>query len=241
MALDPAMTERDAAYRSQRAWIAEHFERSAARWAVLTSVSPVNRIRASVRRGRDQMRATLLGWLPDRLDGLAVLDAGCGTGSLAIEASRRGAQVLGVDLSPGLIQEARSRAAAARCDDRLRFRVGDMLDVGDDHYDYVVAMDSLIHYQVNEAIRAVARLAAIAHRGVLFTIVPGTPLLRALHRIGRLLPSSNRAPAVHPVSESAVRARLESHPSALRRWQLVETVAVKSGFYTSQAYRLAPR
>ena len=41
-----------------------------------------------------------------------MLDAGCGTGALAIEAARRGAEVLAIDLSPTLVDLARERAPA---------------------------------------------------------------------------------------------------------------------------------
>ena len=74
--------------------------------------APVSGIRATVRAGRDRMRATLLGWLPDDLRGVRVLDAGCGTGALAVEAARRGAEVVAIDLSPTLIGLARERVPA---------------------------------------------------------------------------------------------------------------------------------
>jgi SAM-dependent methyltransferase len=41
-----------------------------------------------------------------------VLDAGCGTGRVAIELARRGIDVVGVDVDPSMIAEARSRAPA---------------------------------------------------------------------------------------------------------------------------------
>lgn len=44
--------------------------------------------------------------------GLAVLDAGCGNGSVSRLLARRGARVTGVDLSPTLIERARTREAA---------------------------------------------------------------------------------------------------------------------------------
>ena len=76
-------------YLERRAWIGEYFDRTAAAaWATLTSDAPVSRVRATVRAGRDQMRATLLGWLPPDLHGRRVLDAGCGTGTAAIELAR---------------------------------------------------------------------------------------------------------------------------------------------------------
>lgn len=40
----------------------------------------------------------------------SVLDAGCGTGRVAIELARRGVDVVGVDVDPGMLATARSRA-----------------------------------------------------------------------------------------------------------------------------------
>jgi len=43
----------------------------------------------------------------------AVIDIGCGTGTVAITAARRGAQVTGVDIQPALLEHARSNAEIA--------------------------------------------------------------------------------------------------------------------------------
>jgi SAM-dependent methyltransferase len=40
----------------------------------------------------------------------SVLDAGCGTGRVAIELARRGLEVLGVDADPGMLSAAREKA-----------------------------------------------------------------------------------------------------------------------------------
>jgi 2-polyprenyl-3-methyl-5-hydroxy-6-metoxy-1,4-benzoquinol methylase len=45
-----------------------------------------------------------------------LLDVACGTGAVAIEAARRGARVVGLDLTPELLDVARSRAAVAGVD-----------------------------------------------------------------------------------------------------------------------------
>ncbi len=42
--------------------------------------------------------------------GASVLDAGCGTGRVAIELDRRGVSVVGVDLDPHMLAEAESKA-----------------------------------------------------------------------------------------------------------------------------------
>ena len=72
----------------------------------------LGRIRATVRAGRERMRNTLLSWLPVDLRGARLLDAGCGTGALAVLAAQRGAQVVAIDLSPTLVGLARERQPA---------------------------------------------------------------------------------------------------------------------------------
>ena len=102
------MKTSNANYIERRSEIEHYFDRTAAQaWERLTSNAPVGRIRATVRAGRDQMRNTLLGWLPTDMRGLRLLDAGCGTGALAVEAAQRGAEVVAIDLSPTLVQLAR--------------------------------------------------------------------------------------------------------------------------------------
>jgi light-independent protochlorophyllide reductase subunit L len=71
-------------YQEQRDQLETYFDRTAQQaWIDLTSDAPVGRIRATVRAGRDRMRATLLDWLPQDLRRTRILDAGCGTGALA--------------------------------------------------------------------------------------------------------------------------------------------------------------
>lgn len=53
------------------------------------------------------------GDLPVDLAGVSVLDVACGTGAVALEAARRGADVVGVDASPTMLAAAGRRAEAA--------------------------------------------------------------------------------------------------------------------------------
>lgn len=229
-------------YLERRSKIEDYFDRTAVQaWARLTSDAPVGRIRATVRAGRDRMRATLLDWLPSDLSGMRVLDAGCGTGALAVEAARRGAQVLAIDLSPTLVDLARDRQPAELTSEhsvgRIDFRSGDMLDPALGEFDYVVGMDSLIHYRTADAVRVVAGLAQRTRCGVLFTYAPSNPALIAFRAVGRLLPRSDRAPWIEPVAESTLHRLLAADPS-LQDWQRGRTQRISSGFYTSQALEL---
>ena len=63
-------------YARRREQLTTYFNgTAAATWRALTSNDPVSRIRATVRAGRDTMRATLLDWLPEDLTGRTLFDA----------------------------------------------------------------------------------------------------------------------------------------------------------------------
>jgi magnesium-protoporphyrin O-methyltransferase len=170
--------------------------------------------------------------------GLRLLDAGCGTGALAVEAVKRGAAVVAIDVSRSLVQVARDRSAGVPGD--LRFEVGDMLDPYLGTFDHVVAMDSLIHYRAPDAVRALAGLAARTRASILFTFAPRTPLLTAMHTVGRIFPRGDRAPAIEPVGEAALR-RLIERDSGLAGFAPRHSKRIASGFYTSQAMELLAR
>ena len=228
-------------YLDRRAKIETYFDRTAAdTWARLTSTAPVSGIRATVRAGRDRMRATLLSCLPDDLHGRRLLDAGCGTGALAVEAARRGADVVAIDLSPTLVQLARERLPQdlrSGTHGRVDFRSGDMLDAALGTFDHVVCMDSLIHYRASDIVDALAGLADRTAHSIAFTFAPSNPMLATMITVGRLFPRRDRAPFIEPVAESKLRARIGSTPS-MASWQVGRTARIASGFYTSQAMEL---
>ncbi|WP_018260062.1 magnesium protoporphyrin IX methyltransferase [Methylobacterium sp. WSM2598] len=226
-------------YAARRSQLETYFDRTAVdAWARLTSDAPVSRIRATVRAGRDAMRAELLSWLPRDLSGCRLLDAGCGTGALAVEAARRGAAVVAVDVSPTLIGLARERTAGLALPGRLDFLVGDMLDDGLGRFDHVVAMDSLIHYPAADILRALAVLARRTEASLLVTVAPRTALLTLMHAAGRLFPRGDRAPAIVPVSEAALRRRI-AREAALDAFAVRRSRRITSGFYLSNALELA--
>jgi len=228
-------------YHERRGQLARYFDRTAAEaWSRLTSEAPLGRIRATVRAGRERMRACLLAWLPEALRGQRLLDAGSGTGALAVEAARRGARVVAVDLSPTLVALARERAPRNLGPGTIAFRVGDMLDPALGRFDHVVAMDSLIHYRPADGVRALAALAARTERTLLFTFAPRTPALAAMHALGRLFPRADRAPAIEPVRETTLRKLLAVEPG-LEAFGPARGARVQSGFYISQALELGRR
>lgn len=225
-------------YDIQRGKLETYFDRTAvAAWAQLTSTAPVSKIRATVRAGRDRMRSLLLDWLPSDLTGSSVLDAGCGTGALSAEAAKRGAHVVGVDVAANLIDIARERLPADIAPEQVVFHAGDMLDAAYGDFDHAVAMDSLIHYRVQDIVAALARLAPRVGRSIVFTVAPATPLLSVMHAAGKLFPRSDRAPAIAPAAISSLRKRILADP-AFAGWRIGRSHRIASGFYTSHALEL---
>ncbi|WP_439106991.1 magnesium protoporphyrin IX methyltransferase [Congregibacter sp.] len=228
----------DNSYIQRRSEIETYFDRTASdAWTKLTSNAPVSRIRQTVRAGRDEMRSTLLSWLPDDLRGCRVLDAGCGTGAVAVELATRGAQVLAVDLSATLIDIARERLPSDIGEGHIDFEVGDMAALATGEFDHVLAMDSLIHYDVADGIEVLNSLAPRVSKSMVFTHAPSTVLLEIMHATGKLFPRGDRAPAIQPVSPKRLDRMIASQKT-LQSWERGRVARINSGFYISQACEL---
>ncbi len=227
-----------ATYLARRGQLKTYFDRTAVdAWARLTSDAPVSGIRATVRAGRDETRNTLLAWLPADLTGMRILDAGCGTGALAVEAARRGAHVVAIDLSPTLVDLARERAPKELGKGSIAFHAGDMLDPAMGSFDHVVLMDSLIHYEARDVVRALTGLAARTRSSIVFTFPPRTVLLTAMLGVGRAFPSSDRSPAIRPAKLSTLQSLIAAD-AGMAGWQTARTHRVSRGFYKSQSLEL---
>lgn len=213
-------------YGLTRDRVETYFDRTATQtWERLTSHEKVSRIRETVRKGRDRMRALMLSRLPEDLRGARVLDAGCGTGAMATELAQRGAQVTAVDISPQLIEIAKRRLHPALVD-HIDFHAGDMSDPALGRFDFTLAMDSLIYYRDADIGRVIGNLSQRTAQAVVFTVAPRTTLLMAMWHAGRLFPRSDRSPTMVPHDA----ARLARHcPGTLAR-----IGRITSGFYISE-------
>jgi magnesium-protoporphyrin O-methyltransferase len=222
-------------YQQSRTRLETYFDKTARKaWEDLTSDVPVSGIRATVRKGRDEMRDLLLSTLPTDMRGMRLLDAGCGTGALSITAAQRGADVVAIDVSHGLIDVAQERAPSHL---NIDWRVGDMRSHNLGIFDHVIAMDSLIHYDETDIIGVLKAWSQRANE-IAFTFAPGTPLLRAMNVVGKAFPRSDRSPAIKPVSETRLAHDIAD---ALPEFHIDFTKRVSSGFYKSQAMGLSRR
>ena len=111
-----------------------------------------------------QRTATLAGMQP----GDAVLDVGCGTGTLAMEVARRvgrAGRVAGVD--PGTEQIARARAKAARRHMPIEFQIGviEQLPFPDQTFDVVLSTLMMHHLPASLKRQGLAEIARVLKPG----------------------------------------------------------------------------
>ena len=102
------------------------------------------------------------------LEGLEIVDIGCGAGLLAEPLSRLGAAVSGIDPAAGLVEVARAHAAATGAD--LTYRVGTVEDLAREgaKFDVVLAMEVVEH--VNDVPAFVASAASLLKPGGLIAL-----------------------------------------------------------------------
>jgi len=114
--------------------------------------------------------------------GMAVLDLGCGDGTTALPAARRGADVLGIDIAENLVAAGNARAAIAGLAN-LAFWQGDACDlvgVDDSRFDLVLSMfGAMFAPRPYDAVREMVRVAKPGGRIVMGNWIPGDPTLVA--------------------------------------------------------------
>ena len=114
--------------------------------------------------------------------GMDVLDLGCGDGTTALPAARRGANVLGVDIAENLVVAGNARAAAAGLD-KLRFQEGDASDLSDlanESFHLVVSIfGAMFAPRPLDVAREMVRVTRSGGRIVMGNWIPGDPTLIA--------------------------------------------------------------
>ena len=115
-----------------------NYDEIAAKYAAKVDSAPYNAL---------YERPAMLEQLPD-VEGLRILDAGCGSGWYAEQLLGRGAIVTGIDASASMLDYAAKRLAKNPASSRLRLQVadlGDRLPFGDNVFDGVVS-PLVLHY-----------------------------------------------------------------------------------------------
>lgn len=116
------------------------------------------------------------------LQGLDVLDLGCGDGTTALPAAERGANVLGIDIAANLVAAGNARAKAAGLAN-LRFQEGDASNlegVADSSFDLVMSVfGAMFAPRPFDVAREMVRVTRSGGRIVMGNWIPGDPTLVA--------------------------------------------------------------
>jgi 2-polyprenyl-3-methyl-5-hydroxy-6-metoxy-1,4-benzoquinol methylase len=178
-----------------------------------------------------QRIANVFALLPGELAGKRLLDVGCGMGTFAIEAGRKGARATGVDFAPAALRAAARVAAAEGV--AVSFLQGDgaTLPVRAGSFDVVLAADVTEH--LDEATLAAVLGEAhrvLAHAGRLVLYTPeGAHVFERLRDAGHLHPDPSHI-GIRSAAELAAAVALAGFrvdrvtwlPSHLPGWNLLE-------------------
>ena len=114
--------------------------------------------------------------------GSRVLDLGCGDGTTALPAARRGAEVLGVDIASNLVRAGRRRAEAEGLEN-IRFEEGDACELDaleDASFDLSVSIfGAMFAPRPFDVARELVRVTRAGGRIVMGNWIPGDPTLVA--------------------------------------------------------------
>lgn len=133
------------------------------------------------------------------------LDLGCGLGLLSQKLTQRAEHVLGIDIAPAAIENARHRGAAF---DNLAFEAGDILNLSsslDGKFDLVVVADVLYYLSPLDE----AALRAVVGR-IADLLTPGGTCLLANHFFFAADPDSRVSRNIHRTFEACPRFAVTS-------------------------------
>jgi ubiquinone/menaquinone biosynthesis C-methylase UbiE len=104
---------------------------------------------------------------------MKVLDVACGAGNAALPAARMGARVTGLDLTPRLLDLARSKSAAASLD--IDWREGDAEQLPFDNHSFDRVVSTFGHMFAPRHRRTAEEMARVCARGGAIVIATWTP------------------------------------------------------------------
>jgi 2-polyprenyl-3-methyl-5-hydroxy-6-metoxy-1,4-benzoquinol methylase len=94
------------------------------------------------------------------VEGLKILDFGCGSGWLSLQLAARGAKVWGIDISQKLIEQANQFASYKKLTDTIHFSkmAGEELTFSNNSFDLVLGSAILHHTDIEPALSGIQRV-----------------------------------------------------------------------------------
>ena len=163
--------------------VERHFDRVAAEFDDIyaSRTLPEKVINGVFRRGL-RRRFELIREFARGCEGKRVLDVGCGSGRVAFEFARHGAQVVGIDFAPAMIDMANRHAERLGLTSATELLLGDFMEHGfDSRFDVSIALGVLDY--VDEPAAMLRKMIALTDENVIVAfpkrLHPITPVRKA--------------------------------------------------------------
>ena len=137
----------------------------------------------------------------DHPAGTEILDLPSGTGRLAEALLDKGFRVMGVDVSPAMLEVAKRKLSAHG--ENYKTQVLDIFNLPDNvmpQYDVALCARVLMHFDLKDQIRFLRNVARMTRKEVVFTQSLSTPYHRARRGFKRLI--GNQASAASPITSA---------------------------------------
>ncbi len=168
------------------------------------------------------------------------MDFGCGTGGNSLVLAKRGANVIGVDISPELIEIAEKRMVANGITTNTKFLVGSAHDlpIPDESIDIVFGIAILHHLDLQESSREVFRILKKGGRAIFQEPVRNSKFVKFIRS---LIPyeQPDLSPFERPLTDSELRdfakdfSNYKSHAFSLPFVNLLDVLPVSKSYYKS--------
>jgi SAM-dependent methyltransferase len=151
--------------------------------------------------------------------GKTVLDLGCGTGENTVPLAKRGAHVIGIDISPELIELARKRIQAAEVEANLLVRSAYDTGLGDGSVDVIFCMSVVHHLEIP---RVRDEMRRVLTGGGYIILKEPVRFSKGYAALRRFFPShEDVSDAEHPLTQAELSTLMQGFtPEGLRYFRL---------------------
>jgi ubiquinone/menaquinone biosynthesis C-methylase UbiE len=159
--------------------------------------------------------------------GMHVLDYGCGAAEGGIFLAKRGAKVVAIDVSPGMLDLAQRLAKKHGVELETRVVSGDAIPAADGEFDRVYGNGVLHHVPLRTAIPELARIMKPSAIGCFIEPLPYNPVINVYRKIAEAV----RTPDEKPLSFGQIEQFRSSFGNVAHREFWLTTLAVFLKFY----------
>jgi magnesium protoporphyrin O-methyltransferase len=207
-----------------------YFETSGfSRWTAIYGTGDIPPIWKVIRDGHQRALDHVTAWIAGD-ENVTALDAGCGTGNLAIALADQGYEVDAFDVSAPMIHFAKYINSGRTRKTPPTFVVGDISAVEgrDRTYDLVCCIDVLFHYPFEEASVMLTRLANLSNGKIVASFALRTMMNDFWMKVGTKFHSKNRMTKLFLFSYDEMERLMAS-----LGFKITRTKRVKFFFYDS--------